>query len=82
MRPRHRRRSSKPWHFDDYDESDYILESDTQQGFDRDIALYQGTNNVVAYPKNAGIQIRVSGNITISFVGVDGIRRELFRYSK
>ena len=79
MRPRRRRRASKPWHFDDYDESDYVLESDNQSGCSRDVAIYPGSNNVVTYPENAGLQIKVSGNISISFVGTDGVRRELFR---
>lgn len=85
MRPR-RKRSNKPWHFDDYDESDYYLESssDWSSGSSNRAVVTQGSNrnqsvNLALCPKNAGLQIKISGDISICVVGENGKRREIFR---
>jgi len=86
MRPRRCKKSKKPFCFDDYDESEYTLDSDASSTSYR-------PRNTVAFPKksssrkkldllpqNAGIQIKISGQIQISLVGDDGERRNLFRF--
>lgn len=82
MRPRRYKRSKKPWHFDDYDESEYTLDSDTSHVQNRAVSHGKPLQNrkLDLYPKNAGIQIKISGQIQISIVGENGARRELFRF--
>lgn len=92
MRPR-RKKSSKPWHFDDYDESEYTLDNSSDSGAAsgsgsgcRDLVparanvRLNNTNLSALCPKNAGLQIRISGDISICVVGNNGRRRELFRF--
>lgn len=81
MRPRRYKRSKKPWHFDDYDESEYTLDSDTSHVQNRAVSFGKPLQNrkLDLYPKNAGIQIKITGQIQISIVGENGARRELFR---
>ena len=100
MRPR-RRRSKKPWHFDDYDERDYILDKGGDS-YDSDrVSLGQISNHsnrsncsnysnrvghgdpsnqtVTLCPKNAQLQIKISGNISINFIGADGTQQGMLR---
>ena len=89
MRPR-RRRAKKPWHFDDYDESDYRLESESDSwsssSSNRTVALCDNSRaapasvNLALCPKNAGLQIKISGDISICVLGENGSRKEIFRF--
>ena len=81
MRRRRRRSRKTPWHFDDWDYRDYILERDVDSQ-----SICSGQNIVTAnnvnkavLPRNTSFQIQISGNISLSLVGADGNRRELFR---
>lgn len=82
MRPRRPKRSKKPWHFDDYDESEYTLDSDASYNPTKTVVARKPTRNkkLELYPQNAGIQIKITGQIQISLVGADGVRKELFRF--
>lgn len=87
--PPRRKRSNKPWHFDDYDESDYYLESssDWSSGSSNKAVALPSQNrnesvNLALCPKNAGLQIKISGDISICVVGENGKRREIFRLVK
>ena len=80
MRRRRRRSRKTPWHFDDWDHRDYIIERDvdTQSTCSaQNIATSLPTKAVI--PRNTSFQIQISGNIALSLVGADGSRQELFR---
>lgn len=92
MRPRRRKRSKKQFNFDDYDESDYTLESNSDwsgssnnvntplvHSRDKCSNSVNKTVNLALCPKNAGLQIKISGDISICVIGNNGTRREIFR---
>lgn len=90
MRPRRRKRSKKQFNFDDYDESDYTLESNSDwSGSSNNAPLVTSSDNysnvgntnvnLALCPKNAGLQIKISGDISICVIGDNGTRREIFR---
>ena len=77
MRRRRRRSKKTPWHFDDWDERDYILERDEDSQSNRSVPNNQ---SVAVLPKNTSFQIHISGNISLCLVGADGQRQEIFRF--
>jgi len=92
MRPR-KRRSKKDWHFDDYDASDYTLDSDSSVGPSQALVprnerperpgrrrVSSRNQSLNLCPREAAVQIKITGNISISVVGQNGQTRELFRF--
>ena len=85
MRPRRKKRSTKPWHFDDYDESEYTLDSECDYNTNPNRAICRRNNyiqpqNLDLCPKNSHLQIKISGNISISLIGNNGQKKEIFRF--
>ena len=78
MRRVRRKRTKKPWHFDDYDESDYSLDSENERYHTQSRAICRKTD-LNSVPKNSSLQIRITGNISISLVGDNGHRQEIVR---
>ena len=80
MRRRHRRSRKTPWHFDDWDYRDYIIERDVDTQSTCSAQNYTSSfPNKAVLPRNTSFQIQISGNISLSLVGADGCRHELFR---
>ena len=80
MRRRRRRSRKTPWHFDDWDYRDYILEKDIDTLSTCSAQNITPRNQSLALlPGNTSFQIHISGNISIALVGADGGRQELFR---
>ena len=73
---RRRRRRKTPWHFDDWDERDYILDKDIDTQSNHSV---RNNQSLAVLPNNASFQIHISGNISICLVGANGEQEQLFR---
>lgn len=79
MRRRRRRSKKTPWHFDDWDYRDYILEKDVDTQSVCSAQSIARNQTLAMLPRNTSFQIHISGNISICLVGADGSRQPLFR---
>ena len=73
---RRRRRRKTPWHFDDWDERDYILDKDIDTQSNHSV---RNNQSLAVLPNNASFQIHISGNISICLVGANGGQEQIFR---
>ena len=73
---RRRRRRKTPWHFDDWDERDYILDKDIDTQRNHSV---RNNQSLAVLPNNASFQIHISGNISICLVGANGGQEQIFR---